>query len=75
MNNKDISIRLSIFIVIAGAIGIFSIAGSDLRITGFSVYNINSVGSLGIGTAALVFFIITTIIALANLAYLERMIR
>jgi len=69
MNNKEISVALSLFIVVAGVAGIFLI--SNPGITGFSVFDISKVGGLGIGFAFLIFFIISMIVALANLVYQE----
>ena len=75
MDNKEISIALSIFVIIAGAIGIFSITGSEEGITGFGVFETTKIGNLGIGFAFFIILLIAIVVALANLAYLERVIK
>ena len=75
MDNKEISIALSIFVIIASAIGIFSITNSEEGITGFSVFKTTNLGNLGLGFLFFMIFIIAIVVALVNLAYLERVVK
>jgi len=74
MDDKEISIALSIFIIIASAVGIFSITNSSEGITGFSVFETAKIGNLGIGFAFFMIFLVAIIVSLVNLAYLERFV-
>jgi len=75
MDSKEISIALSIFVIIASAIGIFSITDSEGGITGFNVFETTKLGNLGIGFAFFMILLIAIIVALVNLAYLERIVK
>ena len=75
MDNKEISIALSIFVIIASAIGVFMVADSSEGMTGFNVFKTEKIGNLGVGFALFLVFLIAIVVALVNLAYQERFVK
>ena len=69
MDDKEVSVILSIFVIIASMIGILFITSSG--ITGFSIFATTTIFKIGIGFIFIIIFLISMMFALGNLAYLE----
>lgn len=72
MDNKELSVLLSIFIIIASALGILTITSSSVGVTGFAVFEKNEIlGKINIGVSLVIAFAIAIIIALSNIVFIE----
>jgi len=75
MKNKEISVGLSIFIIIASFIGILSIVNSEGGISGFVLLETAKIGNIGAGLALFLILLTALSLALVNIAYQERIIK
>ena len=66
--DRDLNIFLSAFNLIASSVGIFLIASSKSGLTGFSVFEFDTIGGIGVGIVFFVILLAAIIVTLINLS-------